>query len=451
MKILFVYPCLKLEKTAHHGIASLSACLKEVGHETGLIYLESKDFNKAFERIRGFGPDLIAISVVTNQWNFVKDFISAFKRSFKIPIVCGGAHINADTEAIKEIPEVDALCYGEGEYPLKEFAERLKKNASFKDIKNLYYLDNSKIKKNDSYPLIAELDSLPLPDYEIFTKEVYLNYPSLSFSRGCPHNCTYCCNELLRNMYRQKGNYIRFKSAGRAMKEIENVITKFNPSILNFDDDSFTKSRKWVLDFCAEYPKRFKLPFRCNARPEQLDEELISSLKKANCELISIGIESGNEDLRKRVLKRNMSNADIEKAFELCKKYNIKTSSFNMVGIPEETPELFRDTLELNKKVMPDLVQLTIFYPYPGTELGEYCKQKGYIVDKQHAESYFRKGVLELPDFSYKEIRKAYKDFYWEMYKDRNISRYFLKVYLEEYPFLWEKAKLLKRLLKKLY
>jgi radical SAM superfamily enzyme YgiQ (UPF0313 family) len=451
MKVLFLYPCYKLEKTANHGIASLSAFLKNAGNATRLIYLENNEFEEAFEKIKAYSPDLVAVSVVTNQWNFVKDFAVAFKKRFKIPLVCGGAHINADPTAVKECPEIDGGCVGEGELFLKEYALRLKEKRSVKDLMNFCYLKDGDVVENDLNPLIANLDELPIPDYEIFTKEVYLNYPNLTFSRGCPHTCTYCCNELLRHTYRGKGIYIRYKSIERAMKEIAYVIEKFKPSILNFDDDSFTKSKKWVLEFVESYKNNFKLPFRCNARPEQLDEELVSALKSANCDLISIGIESGNEELRKRVLKRSMSNEAIEKAFALCKKYKIKSSSFNMVGIPDETPEMFRDTLELNKKVSPDYAQLTIFYPYPGTALGLYAKEKGYIISKQHAESYFRKGVLELPDFSYEQIKQAYKDFYWQIYKGKNIIRYVMKVYLEEYPFLWEKAKLIKRFIKKIF
>jgi tetratricopeptide (TPR) repeat protein len=153
-----------------------------------------------------------------------------------------------------------------------------------------------------------------------------------------------------------------------------------------------------------------------------INDEICKLLKDAGCEGIAIGIESGSEEIRKKVLNRKMSDELIIAAFKAAKKTGLKTSSFNMVGIPGETPEDFQKTIELNRKIMPDQMQLTIFYPYPGTRLGDYCFDKGYVKANHHP-NYFEETVLNLPTYPPERIKKDSHLFHFEVYKDFDIDR----------------------------
>jgi radical SAM superfamily enzyme YgiQ (UPF0313 family) len=244
-----------------------------------------------------------------------------------------------------------------------------------------------------------------------------LNYPTFIFSRGCPYNCSYCCNNALQRIYKDKGKQIRFRSVDKAIEEIRTFLRAYKVNHIGFDDDSFTKKRGWLREFCDKYAasKEFP-PFACNTRPELFDEETASLLEKAGCYRVNIGIESGSEDLRKRVLNRNMTDKDIIRSFELAKKHRFLTHSFNIIGFPKETKRDFDKTIELNRKVQPDYLQLSMFYPYPGTPLGDMARENGYVSDKD-IYSYFQDTIMELPGFSRRQILWTSIFFRFNVYK----------------------------------
>ena len=139
-------------------------------------------------------------------------------------------------------------------------------------------------------------------------------------------------------------------------------------------------------------------------------------LKEANCIMIAIGIESGDEEVRTKVLQRRMKDQRIIEAFEIVQKHGIAVSSFNMVGIPGETKGLFQKTISLNARIKPDIVQQTIFYPYRGTGLGELAYREGYVV-REGYPTYLGRGTLSLPGFSLQEIERTALFFEYNVYK----------------------------------
>ena len=203
-----------------------------------------------------------------------------------------------------------------------------------------------------------------------------------------------------------------------------NILFIYPSRILNFDDDTFFKNEKWLFNFLDEYKKITKIPFNCNTRPETLTEEICKKLKEANCNSVSIGIESGSEQLRKKILKRHMSNKAIIKAFRMLKKYKIKSSSFNMVGFPGETYKDYLETVKLNRKIKPDMMQISIFYPYKGTELGDLAFKRGYVQKGNiFTHSYFSKSILSMKKFPRWKIKYAYLFFHFNVYKKSSISK----------------------------
>lgn len=252
-----------------------------------------------------------------------------------------------------------------------------------------------------------------------------LRLANFTFSRGCPYDCSYCCNSAFKKIYSGKGKFIRFRSVQKALDEIALVVEKYRPKDLYFDDACFNKNSTWFENFCIEYPKLFDIPFYCNTRPELFNERVAGLLKSAGCKGINIGIESGSESLRRKVLNRKMDNEQIINTFRIAREYGIETGSFNMVGIPGENPSQFSETIKLNQIINPDRLQISIFYPYPGSQLGELCRQNGYINFEKikSVNSYLYDTVLKLPDFPPSEIIKSARWFHYNVYKKHSLRK----------------------------
>lgn len=304
--------------------------------------------------------------------------------------------------------------------------------------------------KNNPRHLTDDLDSLPMPDRSIF--KYFLDggrkVPRFIFSRGCPFECTYCCNHAFKRIYRNLGQYVRWRSVDLALAEIEEARKKYSFDHFKLDDDTFSLNKAWLKEFCEKLSaKNWGLTFECNVRPGTLDEESTRLLKKAGCVMVKIGVETGSQDLRRRVLNRHFSNEDVIKTFALAKQYGLKTFSFNMIGIPDETPQSIKETIDLNRKIKPDFMQVTAFYPYLGTVLGDLCQSEGYIGGDSE-DSYMEKSILTLPSISQKEIEEAVKNFKFNVYRFYNKKRALREKYLEVKkavladPLLYRLAKL---------
>lgn len=422
MRLLLIYPNMGLEMTLNHGITQLSSVMKQAGHEVSLLHLPRFHVDHALSDVEHAAPDVVAFSLTENHRLQMEALASGIRRrKMDVHLFAGGPFPSAYREWIEEFDALDGVCYGEGELPFAAVLDKIQKNATYTDTLGWWFRDGARIIKNEPHPLPDSLDTMPMPDLGIFDRQTVMNYPAFSFSRGCPFKCTYCCAPLYGQ--RETGaSATRYKTPERAIEECQDMLSKYNPPVLCFDDDTFFKSRGWVKKFAELYKKEINRPFACNTRPETVNKELLGILKDANCVLIAMGIESGDEDLRATVLQRRMTDDKIAGAFDMIKEQGIKVASFNMVGIPGETRARFRKTIELNKRIKPDLLQQTIFYPYHGTVLGDTAYQKNYVV-RHGYPNYFGRGTLSMPDFSLKEIEREALLFEYNVYKDTDRMR----------------------------
>jgi len=195
------------------------------------------------------------------------------------------------------------------------------------------------------------------------------------------------------------------------------VRKRYRFSLVGFHDDIFTFNENWLAEFSEKYARQVNIPFWCNSRVDCIDERKIRLLKQAGCVRIQLGIESGSEKLRRKILKRKFSNQQIREAFAMINKYNIKTLSFNMIGIPYETEEDILETIKLNRSIRPNRVHLTVFYPYPNTELFEVCKQEGWL-GGQNKDNFYDPGTcLNQDTISPATIKKYTDEFIKRVYK----------------------------------
>lgn len=430
MRVLFIYPDILLGKgTYHQGLGYISSVLKQEGHDTFVYHIQNEiSESELHQHINNIKPDLIGFTSSTNQYPFVRLYSKWIKEGFNVPVIVGGIHATLNPHQTIKNKNIDMVCVGEGEYPMLEVVNNLENGKRIDNIANLLIKQDSKLIENKVRPLIEDLDKLPFPDREVFSYDKILknSFHTADFiaGRGCPYRCTYCCNHALGQLYEGLGNYIRFRSPLSVLNEIKEVTERYSVQRLTFRDDTFTLRPKWVREFCNLYKKEFDLPFQCNTRAETANKELFNNLKNAGCDRIQFGVESGNEWLRKSVLNRQMSNNHIIKAFSIAKDVGLETLAYIMIGFPFETKEMIEETISLVQLLNPDYIQISIFYPYPGTELFQICLENGFLTSKKKY-SYAELGTTLNLDTLTEDQINYYYDILTDMAYEKNLKNKF--------------------------
>jgi radical SAM superfamily enzyme YgiQ (UPF0313 family) len=399
-----------------HGIAGIAAVLRKAGHETALIWIrEEIEPEQLIMRVSEIAPGIIGFSSTTLQWPFTRKYAKVLKGALpEIPLIIGGVHATLDSERVWSEGIFDFLCVGEGEYAMRDLLDALSQGRNYRAVQNLWVRDRGETIKNPLRAWIEPLDDLPFPDRSIWDNDLILgendHEAALMASRGCPYSCTYCSNSVLRGLP-AAGRHVRIKSPEYVIEEIADLTTKYDVRSLFFEDEIFTLKKSWVDKFCELYKARFKMPFIVYVRQELVDREMLQKLKDAGCSAIKLGVETGNEKLRLEVLGRKTSNAEIIKFFRTAHEVGLKTWIFNMVGIPGETLDTIEETMELNYIIKANHVQVTMFYPFPGTKLYELCRENGYLGAQESPSVFYEYSVLNLPTIGVDELHQAFLRF----------------------------------------
>ena len=377
---------------------SLPAFLKQNGHDC--LFIDMSLERNWREKIQAIRPEIIAYSITTGRHDFYQKLNVELKKDFSFFSIFGGPHTTFFPEFIEE-EGVDSICRGEGENPLLELVETLNKKEDPRHIKNLWIKVDGEVFRNDMRPLVDDLDTLPFVDREILNK--YQHYKQIHrrmvlTGRGCPYGCSYCFNHSYNRLYRGKGDVIRRRSIDHVMKELRMVREKYQPKRFQFIDDTFILDEDWCLEFSDRYKKEINLPFIAYTRVNLIRETIVKSLREAGCITMVYGIESGNDHIRNKVLKRNVSEKQILEAAKIYKKYHLRTYTTNMVAIPDETLEAAFETVRLNIKCKPGYAWCSVFQPFPGTDLWKYAIEKGYLEERKFGgELFYKASILELP------------------------------------------------------
>jgi len=452
-KVLLVYPNLMLVSLLPNNIALLSAYLKKEGNavrvfdttlykttdktndemrvermqvrkfnieDVGTEVKEQDVYEDFAKVVKEYKPDLIGVSVVDDT---VEMGLNLIKKAdcTDILVVFGGVHAILNAEELIKKEQVDVLCIGEGEEALAELCNCLRNILSYDYIKNLWIKKkNGIIIKNELRPPV-NLNILPFEDFSVFEKQrlfrpmqgKMLDMVPINFDRGCPFRCTFCDAPTLSDLYKEEGfGYYRTKSVERIYEEMKYQTSRFSVSYFYFNSETFLSMHVKKLEEFAEMYSEFGLPFWCQTRIETITEEKIKILKEMNCDRISIGIEHGNEEFRKKILHKKFTNKQVIEGFKILNKYNMKISVNNMLGFPDETRELVFDTINLNRQIKADSVNGFVFQPYYGTHLREYCIKIGYLSnDSTKIDNPIGSSVLNMPQLSKEEIEGLLRTF----------------------------------------
>ena len=217
------------------------------------------------------------------------------------------------------------------------------------------------MRRNAPRPFMDNLDVLPFPDRAMWSpwiKEQRGAELSVLLGRGCPYNCTYCCNHVLKKV--TDGKYVRFRSPENIIREIAFLHTQYpDKAQINFEVESIALDKTWLFELCKQLEEfnstiNNSILYGSNFRisPQSKDKEIFSAFKKANFNKINIGLESGSERVRREILKRNYTNQDFMDVIDMAREVGLKVFVFNIIGIPGETYDDYLETVRV-KPSMP--------------------------------------------------------------------------------------------------
>ena len=361
------------------GILYLSAALKKDGHEVAIA--DACRPESAFSAVESFRPDVVMYSVRTGYHRYYARLNHELKRRFPdVLSVFGGPHVTFYPEMIEVDRDVDAVCVGEGELAVCDFMERLGRGGDYENTPNFWVRRAGAVRRNAVRPLITDLDSIAVPDRGLLASYPGVRgFPIRSFiaSRGCPYDCSYCFNHAYFRIYEDKGQRVRMPSAAAFVREIADEFAKAPFESLQFEDDIFGLSPRWMDEFAQRLPADVGRPFSCNVRAELVTERLADQLARAGCASVWMGLESGDEKVRIELLDRSNTDDATRVAIERFQRRGIAVCTENIIGIPTTSLEQDLKTLRLNLDLKPDYLNCSIFQPYPKTDLGKVAVDAG--------------------------------------------------------------------------
>lgn len=422
-------------------LASMSAYLKrdfpwvEVILKPILILRDAEKYSPEnyAKDIKELDADLIAFSVMSPHWYPIEPYLDVLKAEIpQLPILIGGYQAMLSQQQTIENPNVDYICVGDGEYAIANIAQHL---VGEKDgpVDGMWEkLSDGSVYKTDAHQ-IGELASLPFPDYDIyainggftevntsiFGPKGKLVLPVMT-GRGCPYKCTYCCNTPILEAWKTKKTFLRKYDPEDMINELIRLRDEYNVEYFEFWDELFLSNLKFVKAFFELYKEKIRLPFSINSRVEVMNEKFCKTAAQAGCHTIWFGIESGDEKYRSEMLGRKMKNQQVIDAAENCKKAGICRLTFNIVGMPLETAENMRKTLELNQAITPEFFFFFPYVPLRGTPLYNLAKEKGLLFTSKKAIHYlsavndreFSMNMREMPELM---TAQEYSDICLEM------------------------------------
>lgn len=374
MKIVLAYKCHPegaedpFTSLLPAGLLSLHAVLLQAGHQVTLANLSGSSWREARALLARVCPDVVGVSQFTH--NRVESLRLASLAKELDPgclVVLGGPHAtHCWREILEGHPEVDLVVLGEGEGTFCELVQAKADGTSFCQVAGLAYRTGGKACLSAPRAPIADLDHLPLPgeaEGDSFGVDFRRQLEFVITSRGCPASCLFCSSPLFW------GRGVRFRSPESVVREIRMLKERYGLIYFSFRDDTFTANRARVLEICRLLrEERLQVMWNCQSRVNAVDEEMLVAMKKAGCECIQFGVESGSPQMLKALGKRILP-PEVERAAAAVRRAGINLSVYLITGIPGEGEEDLRQTVRLIESIRPHDGQVSPLVYYPGTEL----------------------------------------------------------------------------------
>jgi radical SAM superfamily enzyme YgiQ (UPF0313 family) len=350
------------------GLTYLHACLREAGYDSVLVNFSAWSSARIDKELLALKPDIVGISQWTHNRHSSFDLAARCRRLCpESTIIMGGGHATfCYEELLAEGSPVDCVVIGEGELTLLELAGRIAGRSGWQDINGVAFRLDGKVIVTARRSPISNLDLLPVPGRYLqhsIGLEMERQPEFIVTARGCPSACHFCSSPAFW------GKKIRFRSAQTIVDEIEYIRNQFGLIYFSIRDDTFTADRSRAMEFCSTLiDRRAHIIWNCQSRVTAIDKDLVVMMKRAGCECIQLGVESGSPRIL-RQLGKNIIPAQVERACAIIKEFGINLSVYLISDIPGETSDDLRQTIDLVRRIHPDDGYVSPLAYYPGTRL----------------------------------------------------------------------------------
>lgn len=486
-KILLIQPPYTIDKAEPKGsqpplgLAYLAAVLERDGLEVRIIDAVVEgyeneldlgdnniryglDFSDLQAIAEGFAPDLIGISCLFScQYANAVKVAEVMKTRFPtVPVVMGGAHPTVAYDEVLENRNVDFVVLGEGEYTFRDLIFALGRGESPGQISGLAYRADGELRVNRKVDFIEDIDEIPFPARHLLNMEKYfrINRPHgttslftsntmLITSRGCPARCIFC------SIHGIWGRRFRARSPENVVAEIALLKQEYGVKELQFEDDNLTfdKERaKRIFGLMIDEQLDMHWTTPNGVALYRLDEELIDLMHKSGCYRVCLAIESGDEYVLHKIIKKPLKLERVRPIVREFKKRGVAVGGFFVVGFPSETKEQILKTFKFASRVGFDNVNFFIATPYKGTELYDHCEQNGLLANYSYGRLKVGNASIDTPEFSARELEKLvateiFKFRLTQLWKPRVYERVFKRFLADPRFFLSYLSRLLARIM----
>jgi anaerobic magnesium-protoporphyrin IX monomethyl ester cyclase len=432
MRIALVQPPPRSEYDRHWarfpslGIAYIASSLRAVGHTIDLLDGKLADLtvDDIVAGVRDRPPDLVGITCMTVEYPRAVEIARRIKHDrADVPVVVGGAHVNAvGRGALEEGEGFDYACVGEGEYLVRELADALERGADPSAIPGLVSRRGDDLVSGPPRPPPDDYDALPFPAWDLFRRVETL---PLITHRGCPFQCVFCSHN--------SGFKPRYRTPANVLDEVQEILERYRPTRIRIEDETFglhMGRTKAILEGIISRGVHERVRFSAQTRVDRADEEFMRLLKTANFETLELGVETGNPEVLEKI-KKGITLEQVEHAVALAKANELKVWCKFILGHPDETHAQIRDTIDFIAKINPHQLSVSIMTPFPGTPIHEMALrgEGGYRLLSGGWEDFdkYSSGVLELENVSLGQLKryqlKCYANLYLRNRRFRDLAR----------------------------
>jgi radical SAM superfamily enzyme YgiQ (UPF0313 family) len=421
-------------------MAQCAACLRQEGFSVDVVdvWVEAIRRRKLIQRISSLKPGIVIAHVDSLNREVVVDLIGHLRETLQqqTKFVAFGQYAEIfPGQLLGPTGPFDSCVFGEPELTLVELCRNFSEGKDAQGVAGTAYSDptTARLIRNEERDLIPDLDTLPHPAYDIFDLDLYAKQSSfvpiagpvrwgwMLSSRGCPFNCEFCSPTLRKSC----GRHYRSHSPSYVADVIEDLITRFGCNALAFEDDVFSLSRSRTMEIANELiTRKLQIFWTAQTHLSTLDEELITRMKQSGCRGLCMGIEAGNDEVRKRIKSNSLSREMMIRNVALLHKHEIATTLYFMIGSPGETLEQMEETLQLALELKPMMIQLAFYTPYPGSRAWEqYVKETG----SQPELSHYNRFTVNLSGAKREDVLAFYQKFYRSFYLSPDYILRFLR------------------------
>jgi radical SAM superfamily enzyme YgiQ (UPF0313 family) len=398
MRVMLVNPAMNmaalgkfqglLEPMPVIGLAYIAGVLQQDGHRVKAIdqFTYGMGIDKVIEQMREFKPDVVGIGMLTPSTPVAIKIAEKTRAALPhVRLIAGNVHADIFYKEILGGSEFDFVVHGEGEYTISELVKAFDSgDTDYTRINGISFVNaDGEVQKTPDRPVIQDLDALPYPAWNLFPYTRYgllpfadVAHPVLSMtgSRGCPYRCEFCSLLYTGSNYRKRDPI-------KVVDEYEYLHERYGVKQIGFVDPIFPLNKKVLFAFCEELMRRGlhkKLCWLSETRVDRIDRESLRIMRASGCRRLLLGIESGVDLLLENVNK-TFTTETTRRAVTMIREEKIDSVGLFMIGLPGETPEMTRQTIDFAKSLDLDFAKFAITVPFPGSQMFEDLRREGRL------------------------------------------------------------------------